>query len=441
MKALLIPFGYPGYPEDIMLERIEESKRFLKSMDIDFDSTGNVIVLADCEQAISKVETTQFDYAVVLVATWLETPNVISVVSHIKHKPILLWSHGNMRSKGSSEVVSLGSIAAACVLRETFEELEYRFKFVIGNSYDKLLEKEMTAFHRAASTIAKMQKSRLGLAGYVSMGMQTGLADHLKVNKFFGTEIVHVDQYSVLNKLEETDARQTSPVVQELKGKWSIDKNVDGGLLEKTAAVYVRLKDLIKANKLDSLTVKCQYEMSIEYGFTPCVALSILGEEMPVCCEGDVPLLLSQMILNGLSGKTTTYGDVLEFLNDGFICAACGFAPRCFLKPERPSISRHTALYSGLLITSPFKEEKVTVIRLANDKYGFKLHLITGHVEELKDFHEIGCPQYAGSVIKFDNKTPENFIQEIMSQHYAIVFGDYEKELREFCRLMNIRIV
>ena len=171
------------------------------------------------------------------------------------------------------------------------------------------------------------------------------------------------------------------------------------------------------------------------------VALSLLGADMPVSCEGDIYLLMSQMILEGIAKETTTYGDVLAFLSDGVICAACGFAPKSFLAADRPKIDKHTALYSGLLITTPFKRQDVTVIRLANDKQGFKMHLIEGHVEEMKDFHEIDCPAYAGSVIKFRNKSVEDFQQEIMSQHYAIVPGNHGDAVRQFCKLMNIRVV
>jgi L-fucose isomerase-like protein len=181
--------------------------------------------------------------------------------------------------------------------------------------------------------------------------------------------------------------------------------------------------------------------MSIEYGFTPCVSLSLLGEAIPVSCEGDVYLLLSQMILSGISGRAATYGDILEFVDDGVVMAACGYAPKCFLQPARPCIKKHTALYSGLLITSPFKEERVTVIRLANKGDGFKMHILTGRTEELKNFHETGCPQYAGAIIRFDNKDMGQFAQEVMSQHYAMVFGNYSAEAREFCRLMKIEII
>lgn len=443
MAALFIPFGYPGYPGKEVAEHIEDSKKFLESSDIDFVSTNNIIMLEDCEEAVAIASRQNYDYIIVLIATWIEAPNMLNILSaaDLEGKPILLWSHDNVYDPQEKAVISFGAIASAGVMRETFEELEYSFKFVVGNPGNERLAQEIGAFDRAATATAKLRNARLGLFGYASMGMYTGLGDHVKVKKHFGTETVHVSQYSILNGLNDVSKQDMESEKQALKTEWSIEPDIGEPLIDKTSALYIRLEELVKKHKLDSVSVKCQYEMSIDYGFTPCVPLSILGEKMPVSCEGDIYLLLSQMILHYISGKTTTYGDMLGFLDDGMICAACGYAPKSFLAAEKPCIKKHTALYSGLLITSPFKSEEVTVIRVANDKDGFKMHLIKGRTEELKDFHEIDCPQYAGAVIRFDNKNVEDFKQEIMSQHYAIVPGDHVEALEDFCSLKGIRVV
>ena len=443
MATLLLPFGYPGYPQKQLAEHIEKSEKWLRDIGVDLVTAPNVIVLNDCEKAIETAKGDVWDAVIVLIASWIEAPNALTVLSAagLEQTPMLLWSHDNYFDPKENATISFGCIASAGVLRETFEEFEYKFRFVVGNPGDEVLGKKITAFLSAASTVRKLKNSRLGMLGYVSMGMYTGLGDHIKVKKVFGTEIVHMDQYSLIAHLDEASEEQINAEKQALKEQWDVATSISDSLLDRNAAVYLRMKKLVEEQKLDALTAKCQYEMSIDWGFTPCVALSLLGANMPVSCEGDIYLLMSQMILDGIANETTTYGDVLAFLKDGVICAACGFAPKSFLAAQRPKIDKHTALYSGLLITTPFKRQDVTVVRLANDKSGFKMHVIEGHVEEMKDFHEIDCPAYAGSVIKFDNKSVEDFQQEIMSQHYAIVPGNHGDAVRAFCELMNIRVV
>lgn len=444
MKVLVLPFGYPGYPQKELNEKIDNSIAYLKDIGIDVVSAPAVITLNDCDSAIKVANSENFDYCIALIASWIECPNALRVISAsgIENMPILLWSHDNVYDKEINEYISFGSIAVAAVLREAFEEFGYTFKFVVGNDYDKELTKQILDFDRAAKCIKKLKNTRIGMIGYASMGMYTGLGDHIKIKKLLGTEVVQLDQYTLINKAQSISNERIEEYKPIMKSEWNISSDVTDCDVDKTIAFYLALRDLVEEHKLDGVTVKCQYELSIEYGFTPCVALSILGAEMPVSCEGDVYMLLTQMVMNYISNETTTYGDVLAFQGNSIISAACGFAPRCFLNSARPCIKRHTALYSGLLVTTGIKGDMTaTVGRIANCGDGFKMHVIKGKTEEINNFHEINCPPYPGARIHLLNKTGKDFANEIMSQHYVMVFNDYVDALELFCELKGIKKV
>ena len=444
MKTLVLPFGYPGYPQKELAEKIDNSVNYLKEIGIDVAVAPSIITLNDCQAAIDLANSADYDYCIMLIASWIESPNVLNIISAagLDKMPILLWSHDNVYDEKIDEYISFGSVAVAAVLRETFEEFEYCFKFVVGNDFDPALTKQITDFDRAAKCIKKLQNTRIGMVGYASMGMYTGLGDHIKVKKLLGTEVVHLDQYTLVCRAEAMDKSRIEEYKPVMKSEWNIAEDVTEADIEKTIAFYLALKDLVKEHKLDGITVKCQYELSIEYGFTPCVALSILGAEMPVSCEGDVYMLLTQMVLNYISRDTTTYGDILAFQGDSIISAACGFAPRCFLNAARPCIKRHTALYSGLLVTTGIKGDMpATVGRIANYKDGLKMHVLKGKTEELNNFHEIDCPPYPGARIHLLNKSGADFANEIMSQHYVMVFDDYVDAVELFCNLKGIKII
>ena len=444
MKTLVLPFGYPGYPQKELAQKIENSIEYLKSIGIDPVVAPNIITLNDCEAAINVANSNDFDYCICLIASWIESPNVLNIISaaRLDTMPLLLWSHDNVYDEKADEYISFGSVAVAAVLRETFEEFDYCFKFVVGNNYDDALTKSIIDFDRAAKCIKKLQNTRIGMIGYASMGMYTGLGDHIKIKKLLGTEVVHLDQYTLVCKAQTMDKERIEAYKPVMQKEWQISSDVTCADIEKTIAFYLALKDLAKEHKLDGITVKCQYELSIEYGFTPCVALSILGAEMPVSCEGDVYMLLTQMVFNYISGATTTYGDILAFQKDSIISAACGFAPRCFLNAERPCIKRHTALYSGLLVTTEIKGDMpATIGRIANYKDGLKMHILKGKTETLNNFHEIDCPPYPGARIHLLNKSGKDFANEIMSQHYVMVFQDYVDAVALFCELTGIKII
>jgi L-fucose isomerase-like protein len=150
--------------------------------------------------------------------------------------------------------------------------------------------------------------------------------------------------------------------------------------------------------------------------------------------------VISQLILHYLTGNVTTYGDVHDILKDNsIIIGACGFAPLS-LSSGKPRIGKHTALYEGLLNMSPYKEGEVTLIRLASDGEGYKMHIVTGAAKISPPFHELNCSPYAIMKVVLDGNVG-SFIQNLMSQHYAIVYKDVKKELLELCRLLKVRPV
>ena len=152
MAALFLPFGYPGYPQEAVFKHIADSEEYLKRIGVDAISAKPIINLPDCAQAIEIASKDNYDYVIVLIATWIESPNVMKVLSAagIENKPLLLWSHDNIWDEQEKATISFGCLASAAVMRESFEEFGYKFKFVIGNPDDDALTKER--FFRCSCT-------------------------------------------------------------------------------------------------------------------------------------------------------------------------------------------------------------------------------------------------------------------------------------------------
>jgi L-fucose isomerase-like protein len=153
-----------------------------------------------------------------------------------------------------------------------------------------------------------------------------------------------------------------------------------------------------------------------------------------------VPLIVTQLMLYYLTGGVTSYGDLHDvYAGDEVLFGACGFAPMSHAA-GRPRINKHTALYEGLLNTSPYQEGRVTLARLANDGPGYKMHVVTGQAKPPPPFREVGCPPYPFIRVALDGNADE-FMQGLMSQHYAIVYGDVAGPLLELCGMLGVRPV
>ena len=123
-KALVVPFGYPGYPDELMKKFRTESVDHLKRLGLAVKAVPNVIDFADAKAAREAIAAEDFEFLVVVVMSWLEATNVIEAIRDFAHKPILLWSHTMWQEK--KKWLTLGPIPGAAVLRQAFEELRDR---------------------------------------------------------------------------------------------------------------------------------------------------------------------------------------------------------------------------------------------------------------------------------------------------------------------------
>ena len=441
-KAVMVPFGYWGYPEDLMDKLQQDSEDMLRSQGIDVTTVSRVNVWADAKKTAAELRQQEFDFVVVLIMTWLEAQNMTETLQEQFNKPILLWSHTMFPSEDGKEMLNLGSVAGVGVIRETFEEMGLKFKFVWGMPDSKKVQEQVKLYASVLSTAEKLKHSKIGMLGYGSMGMYTAYFDHLSLKRDIGPEIEQLDQYVLIKKLEEMEDAKVKDDVVKAHKDWEVADAVKDSDLCTTFKMYKTLKGLAEEYDWSALTVKCQYELSKFYKNVPCVPLSMLGNELTCSCEADVPLITTQLIMNYLSGgETVTYCDIHDITENSLICAACGFAP-FGMGEGKPKVDKTETIYEGVANCTIYREGRVTAARLSykRERGQYKMHILGGKAHHARPFREVGCLTYPSMEIDLDGST-DVFGQQMMSQHYAIMYGDYRKELTEFCKLLDIEEV
>ena len=439
-RAMLVPFGYPDYPPELLQRFLERSKEALLASGVDLLSAPLVTVEEEVAPARRALREAEYDLLVVLLLSWVEAPLLVATLEdRLTTCPILLWSHTTFEEGG--ERLTLGPLPAAGVVRETLEEMGAHFRFIYGQPDEPDVLKQARPYMWAAHARQALRGAKIGLFGYVSMGMYTGTFDHTKLRRQIGPEIVQLDQYTIVKADEEIADEEVQALVERYRGQWRLAAGVSEEAVAAGLRQYAAIRQLSGEHGFAALTVKCQYELSRLFGLAPCLALSVLGDELPVSCEGDVPLIVSQLMLHYLTGGgVTSYGDIHDvYPGDETLFGACGFAPlSCAAGP--PQVGKHTALYEGLLNTSPYKEGAVTLARLANDGAGYRMHIATGQAKAPPPFREVGCPPYPFVRVALDSDV-DHFMQHLMSQHYGIVYGNVREELLELCSMLAIRPV
>ena len=434
-RLLSLPFSYPDYPRADVERLASASARALAAMGLDVVAAPPVVVPGDVEPAVSLLQRERYDAIAVVLVSWVEAPLLVSTLRPFRHVPMLLWSHTTYMD--GEDRVTLGALPAAGVILETMEEMGFQFHFVWGMP-DEAPATRMLPYVRAAATASALARARIGLFGYASMGMYTGTIDHTQLRAQIGPELDHLDQYAIVERMEHVTSADVQPLLPKAQG-WALGAAVGPADIERVLRMYLAIKGLAQENRYDVLTVKCQYELSRLYGLAPCLPLSLLADEMVSSCEGDVPLAVSQLILHYLTGDPTSYGDLHHVTETEVLFAACGFAPLSYAAGA-PVINKHTALYEGLLNSSPYKKGFITLARLGAKGGGFKMHIAAGEAVTPPRFHEVGCPAYAGTLVRLDGD-PDAFVRSVFSQHYAIAYGDVRAELRALCALLGVTVV
>jgi L-fucose isomerase-like protein len=439
-RAMLVPFGYPDYPRELLDRFLEQSKAALKASNLELISTSPVIVAEDVDWARHRLKVADYELLIILLLSWVEVPLLVATLEErLSACPMLLWSHTTFEENG--EQLTLGALPAAGVVRQTLEEMGAQFKFIYGQPDDPQVLSGVRAYALAAYARQALRGAKVGLFGYVSMGMYTGTFDHTKLRCELGPELVHLDQYAIVKKIDQVPQAAVDDLVKAYKEQWLLAPGVGDQALTASMRQYAAICELSSEHGFEALTVKCQYELSRLFGLAPCLALSVLGDELPVSCEGDVPLIITQLMLYHLTGGgVTSYGDLHDvYPGEEVLFGACGFAPMSHAAGQF-RVGKHTALYEGLLNQSPYKEGRVTLARLANDGPGYKMHIATGQAKPPPLFHEVGCPPYPFIRVALDGQA-DSFMQNLMSQHYAIVYGDMREPLLELCHMLGIRPV
>lgn len=429
---------HKNYPYKLGEKFAEKAVDELKRRGINVIYPGKAILDLDDAEIGKTIRNSDVDLAVLMTGTWVEAPIVIKAIDELRFIPIVLWSFPMFIQNG--RVRSTGSMPAAAVLRATLEEMGFKFKYVHGAVDDPQILEKISKYAKVAFTFKMLRKSRIGLLGYASMGMYTATFDHVTLRARIGPEVEHIDNYTLIKMMREIPHEEINKTAVEIKKRYFVDPDVKEEELHEVSKTYLAFKKIIESLRLNALTPKCQYELSLQYGRVPCAPLSMLADEKIVCsCEGDVHLTVTMMILYYLTGKPVYYGDVLDVKDKKLMLSSCGFAPLSLASNPKHMGLRMFSLPGhsiGLRSSIVLKPGRVTVARLEGRKGTYRMHIATGEAAET-DLREGVFP----NTEIFLDGDPEEFIQNLLSQHYAVVYADVKKELIDLCELLDVKSI
>jgi L-fucose isomerase-like protein len=210
--------------------------------------------------------------------------------------------------------------------------------------------------------------------------------------------------------------------------------------LERYAAIYVALKELLRKHEANGLTIDCAFLPSIEY--VPCISAALLIDEgVPYGCEGDTNQLITAAMFMGVSGSAALMGNLFENaihqdILDDVIVINHDVVPNCLVQENCGiKIRDFHEMGQGATFYAPLKNEEVTIGGMNFDSD--IMWLSKGNVIWSQDTTH--CRLSVG--IKVEDA--KRIAKESLGHHQVTVYGEYLESLQLMCHflIMDLRII
>ena len=328
---------------------------------------------------------------------------------------------------------------------------------------------------RAASAIEEMRTKSIVLwGGSYCLKMEHLRDDPAALKGYLIGDVLVEGQYLLIRRAEEI-ARSTPERIERFI-RWLADGGAsidyDGSMLtpeslRRQAAIYLAARDRLReleAEEIIGASLRCQPELSVEYGVTGCLVPAFLpfaadseGPQTPIAttCEGDIKGLLTSLLLERIHGSAPAgFGDIRSLAVGGrphLLISNCGAAsvyyaanssdpaavlPQLRLRGQCQGASGAAVGYSGKAA------DRATICRIIRKAGDYTMQMAVGRMVPVTDreVQRLGWgSMWPLSLFDIDLDLP-GFIDKIGSNHYSFVPGDHSRAVQFACRLLEMPI-
>ena len=300
------------------------------------------------------------------------------------------------------------SLAASMEILSYLRQHDIRGEIIHGSTdYIANRIRVLAAIEQACE---RLQGARLGIIGEPSDWLISSHADRQTVKARTGMELVDIPMQTLIDKVK------TRPTT--------------GEAMAGAQVIYEALKEMVADYRLSGFTLRC-FDLLTAVKNTGCLALAKLNSEGYVAgCEGDVPAMLSMMIVRsllGISGFQANPSTINPETGE-MLFAHCTIP---FDMVERYEFDTHFESGIGVGIRGYMKEGPVTIFKMAGD-------LSRHFVAEGRLVRNQAKPDLCRTqqVIALDDKQQATyFLTQPIGNHHIIMPG-HQRELIE--GLLNI---
>eukprot|EP01028_Stygiella_incarcerata_P012893 TRINITY_DN80608_c0_g1_i1.p1 TRINITY_DN80608_c0_g1~~TRINITY_DN80608_c0_g1_i1.p1 ORF type:complete len:454 (-),score=135.92 TRINITY_DN80608_c0_g1_i1:131-1492(-) len=336
-----------------------------------------------------------------------------------RRNPLLLLTHSHMNSLP----------AAAEVLAKIRQMKHVGRIFHLGED-----ESGCTQLRSALRTLEvsrKMERERIGVIGIPSDWLVASVPSSKVVKDVWGSTLVRVPLEELFHEMRYiSSADVLSSARTFFRGAHA--STVQEMSVVDAMKVHTGLRRIIDRYRLTSLTVRC-FDIVEKLHTTGCVALSQLTDEGIVAgCEGDVPALLTMLLLYHMSDQRVPFMANPQSINiaQNTVDLAHCTIPRGML--SQYDLRSHFETREGVGIQGDVHLGHATMARIGGDMLD---HVFFSGAEVRGNGKD---EQRCRTQITLQmEKDVSYFLQRPLGNHHVIVHGDWSSQIADFVSMFN----
>lgn len=384
------------------LSQITEEKMnlFISSLS---DALGETLNKVSLDEYINS------DFSLLYVASGGSEGYFIEIFDQLKDKPCYILTSGDSNS-----------LAASMEILSFIHQNGGNGEILHGdiNTIAKRIKGLQLAYKAKSSLIGK----NIGIIGKSSDWLIASTFSQDKIKSKLGIGFVEISIDELISEINKKNY-DNNEYTQEL-----LQKNFDKGEINKALEVYGAVKRLCNKYNLCGVSIRC-FDLLDTVHTTGCLALAILNAEgIYGGCEGDIPALLSMVILGEVSGKPCFLCNPSRFDTEAgtAIFAHCTI-PLNMIKSYE--LNTHFESGIGIAIQGKFEKDNCTLFKCSGDLSRY--YTDCGEILDMP-FNNMLCR----TQIKLSLNDFSYFLTNPINNHHIICYGDYTQSIKDFFALI-----
>ena len=433
-------------------DEISQAERFLSQAARELEELGIKVIShprivrapEDGAAVARELRNSEAEVLICYIGGWSYSSAIVALATEI-HLPMILWTNSRPETAG---------LVGAGIAKGALDEVGIDHSFVYGEFGEEETRRKLTLLVKGLSLKSKVSRSKFGLFGNRTFGMNTTSIDINQWRRQFNIEVECIDQIELLEKARSAGASVVSNV-----RKWMGETfgQIQGreDVLDRSIRLYVAMLGIIQAFGLDFAAVRCLPELP-QYYATFCVANALLndsvdhrGEKTPfVCaCEADGNGALTMQMLKLLTSAPVNFGDVRYVDREKGLLVICN----CGSQAPGLADSRRNVHWlpqvsfqgegGGVCTQYVCKAGSVTLARASRISGEYVMLIETGKCIDVprERLHETTW-EWPHAFVELTSDY-QHFLNHVRSNHIHMVYGDVSSELKVACRAMGIKIL